>query len=238
MTNGSCFLGITCLFIASKVEEIYPPKLTEFAYVTDKACKAEQILDMELVILKTIDWNLASVTAYAWLNLYTQICNTSGSSSTSSSANSSNSGNTNATNYSFVFPNHSIKEFLQSSQLLDLCVLDEGSLRFPYSILAASCIYLTSYTDQILRISGKWNLTFSHLALLVPIQRSCKLMFFKVFNGLIYLNAWNGWVLSPKRLRRKSLQILRFEFNMSPEIHPRTLTKSKLTQWTWICWWV
>ncbi|KAK6630641.1 hypothetical protein RUM43_014626 [Polyplax serrata] len=145
--------------IASKVEEIYPPKLTEFAYVTDKACKAEQILDMELVILKTIDWNLASVTAYAWLNLYTQICNTSGSSSsTSSSANSSNSSNTNATNYSFVFPNHSIKEFLQSSQLLDLCVLDEGSLRFPYSILAASCIYLTSYTDQILRVSGlQWS---------------------------------------------------------------------------------
>lgn len=139
------FPGITCLFIASKVEEIYPPKLMEFAYVTDKACKAEQILDMELVILKTLDWNLASVTAHAWLNLFTQICN-------------SNSQSGNQTNYSFVFPNHSIKEFLQSSQLLDLCILDEGSLRFSYSVLAASGIYLTSYTDQILRVSGNETL--------------------------------------------------------------------------------
>ena len=113
----------------------------EFAFVTDKACKAEQILDMELVILKTLDWNLASITAHAWLNLYTQICNV-------------NNSNENLSNYSFIFPNHSIKEYLQSSQLLDLCILDEGSLRFPYSVLAASGIYLTSYTDQILRASG------------------------------------------------------------------------------------
>lgn len=122
--------------------------MSEFAYVTDKACKAEQILDMELVILKTLDWSLASMTAHAWLNLFIQICHCC-------------SQNTNSvTNYSFSFPNHSIKEFLQSSQLLDLCVLDEGSLKFSYSVLAASCIYLTSYTDQILNASGNLQRQF------------------------------------------------------------------------------
>ena len=39
--------GITCLFIAAKVEEIYPPKIQEFAFVTDGACSDIEILDME-----------------------------------------------------------------------------------------------------------------------------------------------------------------------------------------------
>ena len=48
-----CFIsGVTCLFIAAKVEEIYPPKIHEFAFVTDGACSENEILDMELVILK------------------------------------------------------------------------------------------------------------------------------------------------------------------------------------------
>lgn len=48
----SLVTGITCLFIAAKVEEIYPPKIAEFAFVTDGACSENEILDMELVILK------------------------------------------------------------------------------------------------------------------------------------------------------------------------------------------
>ena len=34
------------------LQEIYPPKLAEFAYVTDGACSEEEILEQELVILK------------------------------------------------------------------------------------------------------------------------------------------------------------------------------------------
>ena len=34
------------------LQEIYPPKLTEFAYVTDGACTEDEILDQELLILK------------------------------------------------------------------------------------------------------------------------------------------------------------------------------------------
>ena len=140
--------GITCLFIASKVEEIYPPKLTEFAYVTDGACQTDQILDKELVILKTLNWNLSSVTVHAWLNLFTQLCNNRTNTATSSSSTS---------NHSFIFPNHPVKEYLQSAQLVDLSILDEGSLRFSYSVLAASSIYLTSYKDQILTASGEFS---------------------------------------------------------------------------------
>ena len=40
-------VGITCMFIASKYEEIYPPDLRDFVYVTDKAYTKRQILKME-----------------------------------------------------------------------------------------------------------------------------------------------------------------------------------------------
>lgn len=33
-------------------QEIYPPKLHQFAYVTDGACSGDEILTMELIIMK------------------------------------------------------------------------------------------------------------------------------------------------------------------------------------------
>uniref|UniRef100_A0A2K5C5W5 Uncharacterized protein n=1 Tax=Aotus nancymaae TaxID=37293 RepID=A0A2K5C5W5_AOTNA len=48
-------IGISSLFIAAKLEEIYPPKLHQFAYVTDGACSGDEILTMELMIMKLLD---------------------------------------------------------------------------------------------------------------------------------------------------------------------------------------
>ena len=45
-------VGVTALFIAAKLEEIYPPKLSEFSYVTDGACTDDEIVVQELVMLK------------------------------------------------------------------------------------------------------------------------------------------------------------------------------------------
>lgn len=66
-------VGITCLFIAAKVQEIYPPKVSDFAYVTDGACTDQQILTKELVILKSLGWNLNSMTVNSWLTIYMQL---------------------------------------------------------------------------------------------------------------------------------------------------------------------
>jgi len=66
-------VGVTCLFIAAKIEEIYPPKVADFAYLTDGACTEEQILTKELVILKTLKWNLNSMTVNSWLTMYMQL---------------------------------------------------------------------------------------------------------------------------------------------------------------------
>uniref|UniRef100_A0A5F9CYL5 Cyclin E1 n=1 Tax=Oryctolagus cuniculus TaxID=9986 RepID=A0A5F9CYL5_RABIT len=66
-------IGISSLFIAAKLEEIYPPKLHQFAYVTDGACSGDEILTMELVIMKALKWHLSPLTIVSWLNVYMQV---------------------------------------------------------------------------------------------------------------------------------------------------------------------
>uniref|UniRef100_A0A8C4X685 Cyclin E1 n=1 Tax=Erpetoichthys calabaricus TaxID=27687 RepID=A0A8C4X685_ERPCA len=66
-------IGITALFVASKLEEIYPPKLNQFAYVTDGACTEDEILEMELSMMKELKWSLNPLTVMSWLNIYMQV---------------------------------------------------------------------------------------------------------------------------------------------------------------------
>ncbi|KAL0965444.1 hypothetical protein UPYG_G00281350 [Umbra pygmaea] len=50
-------VGVTAMFIASKYEEMYPPEIADFAFVTDRAYTTAQIRDMEMKILRVLDFN-------------------------------------------------------------------------------------------------------------------------------------------------------------------------------------
>lgn len=45
------------MFIASKYEEMYPPEIADFAYVTDRAYTTAQIRDMEMKILRVLNFS-------------------------------------------------------------------------------------------------------------------------------------------------------------------------------------
>lgn len=51
-------VGVTCLLLASKYEEIYPPELRDLVYMTDRAYTKDEILEMESTILKTLHFKL------------------------------------------------------------------------------------------------------------------------------------------------------------------------------------
>jgi len=51
-------VGVTAMLIAAKYEEMYPPEVDDFVYITDKAYKQSEILQMEMRILKTLDFDL------------------------------------------------------------------------------------------------------------------------------------------------------------------------------------
>ncbi|XP_062870816.1 G1/S-specific cyclin-E2-like [Trichomycterus rosablanca] len=128
-------IGITALFIASKIEEIYPPKITELAYVTDGACLEEEILQMELIMLKALNWDLYPETIVSWMKLYMQM----------------------ASAYDFtnvLVPQFSQETYIQITQLLDLCILDINSLGFKYGVLAAAALCHFVSFDIVQKVSG------------------------------------------------------------------------------------
>nr|AAO73601.1 cyclin B [Lytechinus variegatus] len=51
-------VGVTAMFIASKYEEMYPPEINDFVYITDQAYTKSQIRQMEIVMLKGLGYNL------------------------------------------------------------------------------------------------------------------------------------------------------------------------------------
>ena len=52
-------VGITCMFIAAKVEEIVAPSASNFLYCADASYTEPEILQAERYILKTLEWNLS-----------------------------------------------------------------------------------------------------------------------------------------------------------------------------------
>ncbi|KAI5703175.1 hypothetical protein M8J76_005751 [Diaphorina citri] len=60
-------LGTTALFVASKYEEIYPPEVNEFVYITDDTYTKKQLLKMETLILKVLNFDLNIPTVHSFI---------------------------------------------------------------------------------------------------------------------------------------------------------------------------
>ncbi|XP_040909759.1 G1/S-specific cyclin-E2-like [Toxotes jaculatrix] len=128
-------IGITCLFIAAKMEEACPPKLSQMAYVTAGTYYEDEILQMELTILKALRWNLCPETAVSWLNLYFQMASMNAKSD-------------------LLEPQFPQEAYIQMTRLLDLCVLSINSLDFQYRVLAASVLCYFLHQEEVEKVSG------------------------------------------------------------------------------------
>ncbi|XP_037390536.1 G1/S-specific cyclin-E1 [Pygocentrus nattereri] len=149
-------IGISALFIAAKMEEIYPPKVHQFAYVTDGACTGEEILSMEVIVMKELKWSLSPLTPVAWINIYMQM------------AYLKDSGEV-------LMPQYPEATFVQIAELLDLCILDVKSLEFSYSLLAASALFHFSSLELVMKVSGfKWSDVERCVRWMVPFAMSIR----------------------------------------------------------------
>lgn len=63
-------VGVTAMFIACKYEEIYPPELKDFVYITDKAYVKQDVLDMEIDMLKTLNYSITFPTIWRFLETF------------------------------------------------------------------------------------------------------------------------------------------------------------------------
>ena len=61
------------MLIACKYEEIYPPIVKDFVYITDNAYKKEEILEMERKMLQTLDFDIQITSANRFLERYWRV---------------------------------------------------------------------------------------------------------------------------------------------------------------------
>eukprot|EP00746_Dinoflagellata_sp_MGD_P152944 gnl/MRDRNA2_/MRDRNA2_83977_c0_seq5.p1 gnl/MRDRNA2_/MRDRNA2_83977_c0~~gnl/MRDRNA2_/MRDRNA2_83977_c0_seq5.p1 ORF type:complete len:382 (+),score=80.92 gnl/MRDRNA2_/MRDRNA2_83977_c0_seq5:93-1238(+) len=66
-------VGVVSTLIAAKYEEIYPPEINDLVYICDKAYTKNEIVEMEIVVLNALEFQLRVPTAVAFLDRYGEI---------------------------------------------------------------------------------------------------------------------------------------------------------------------
>lgn len=136
-------VGTASMYIAAKYEEITPPDVNEFVYITDDTYTKKQVLRMEHLLLKCLDFRVSQPTANWFLTTFLKFMKLN--------------TNLSQSNNSDLF--HRI-EYL-SRFLAELTLLDcETFLNFLPSQIAASAVYISlhtlnkPWTKQIAEILG------------------------------------------------------------------------------------
>jgi cyclin B len=114
-------VGVTAMFIACKYEEIYPPELKDFVYITDGAYVKADVLNMEYKMLKSLDFNVTFPTQWSIFEIYKKKLDLNE------------------------------KTFKFAWFLMELCLIDYNTLKFKMSELAASAILIASKTLGVYR---------------------------------------------------------------------------------------
>jgi len=118
-------VGVTALLIACKYEEIYPPEVRDCVYITDRAYKRQEVLDMEQDMLQRLRFKITVPTAYPFLQRFLNI--------------------TKSSQIVINAANYYMERTLQEHELL----------RFKPSVIAASCVILALNNPDIPVEQGK-----------------------------------------------------------------------------------
>lgn len=101
------------MLIACKYEEIYPPIVKDFVYITDNAYTKEEILEMERKMLQTLDFDIQITSSFRFLERFSKVAK--------------------------IDP----LIFNLSRYLIELALVNYKTLKFKPSNLAASALYLS-----------------------------------------------------------------------------------------------
>lgn len=107
-------VGVTAMLIACKYEEIYPPIVKDFVYITDEAYSHAEILKQEQKILSALDFNITITSAYRFLERFVYLAK----------------------------PGDFEKFFAQ--YLIEGCLVEYHMLKYRPSIMAASALYFAA----------------------------------------------------------------------------------------------
>ncbi|KAI4337023.1 hypothetical protein L6164_015485 [Bauhinia variegata] len=113
-------LGVSSMLIASKYEEISPPHVEEFCYITDNTYTKAEVVQMEADILKSLNFEMGNPTVKTFLRRFAGFV----------------SGDQKNPNLQFEFLGYYLSE---------LSLLDYNCIKFLPSHVAASVIFLARF---------------------------------------------------------------------------------------------
>lgn len=128
-------LGVTCMLIASKYEEICAPHVEEFCFITDNTYTREEVLKMESQVLNFLGFQLSVPTTKKFLRRFIQAAQTS-----------------------YKVPCVEL-EFL-ANYIAELTLVDYSFLNYLHSLIAASAVFLARWTLN--QSDHPWNATLEH----------------------------------------------------------------------------
>lgn len=133
-------VGVTAMFMAAKMEEVYSPRVADFAKSTDNGYTVQQIVKMEKVMLRELGWRTTPPTYAMWCNWYMNqwdiYINTNEyavNHEIIQSVGDLTFKTSNETAYS---------RFREVLQIMDLIILDNNCLRYKPRGLVASILFL------------------------------------------------------------------------------------------------
>ncbi|KAG8493709.1 hypothetical protein CXB51_011753 [Gossypium anomalum] len=104
-------VGVTAMLLACKYEEVSVPVIEDLVLISDKAYSRQEVLDMEKLMINTLQFNLSVPTPYVFMRRFLK-------------AAQSNK-----------------KLELLSFFMIELCLVEYEMLKFPPSLLAAAAIF-------------------------------------------------------------------------------------------------
>ncbi|KAJ6957253.1 hypothetical protein D5086_031602 [Populus alba] len=128
-------LGVTCMLIASKYEEICAPRVEEFCFITDNTYTRGEVLKMESQVLNFLHFHLSVPTTKSFLRRFIQ-----------------------AAQASCKVPCVEL-EFL-ANYLAELTLVEYNFLKLLPSLIAASVVFLARWTLN--QSDHPWNSTLEH----------------------------------------------------------------------------
>uniref|UniRef100_A0A1J3G063 Cyclin-A3-4 n=1 Tax=Noccaea caerulescens TaxID=107243 RepID=A0A1J3G063_NOCCA len=113
-------VGVSAMLIASKYEEISPPKVEDFVYITDNTFTKQDVVSMEADILLALQFELGNPTIKTFLRRFTRIAQED-------------------------FNESLLQIEFLCCYLAELSLLDYSCVKFLPSLLAASAVFLARF---------------------------------------------------------------------------------------------
>ncbi|OMO50401.1 hypothetical protein CCACVL1_30461 [Corchorus capsularis] len=133
-------LGVACMMIASKYEEISAPQVEEFCYVTDNTYCKDEILQMESAVLNYLNFEMTVPTAKFFLEQFVHAAQ--------------------------INQDQSLQFDCLANYIAELSLLEYTMLHYSPSLIAASAAFLAKF---ILSPSKKpWDSALGHYTLYQP----------------------------------------------------------------------